>query len=50
MGGRSVHNDPIVLNITDQAHVMLESVGWLPYQEKLQGFHTEITLEFMKNL
>lgn len=36
--------------VLDQACVILEHIGWFQYLNKLQGFHEEMTLEFLQNL
>jgi len=50
MGGRAIQNEPTVLIVSDQALVILERAGWMQYLNKLQGFHEEMTLEFLQNL
>lgn len=39
-----------MLRVPDQACVILQRVSWLHYLTKLQGFHEEMTLEFLQNL
>lgn len=50
MGAKAIHSEPIVLRVSEQAHEILQRVGWLQYLTKLQGFHEEITIEFLQNL
>jgi len=50
MGGKSIRSEPTVLRVSDQASAILERVSWLKYLTKLQGFHEEMTLEFLHNL
>lgn len=47
MVGRAIQNEPLVLTVSDQAHAILEHAGWMQYLNRLQGFHEELTLEFL---
>jgi hypothetical protein len=50
MGGRSVHREPTLLQVTEQAREILHRLGWTEYFNWLQGYDTNITLEFFQNL
>lgn len=50
MGGRAIRSEPPVLMVSDQAREILERTGWLQCLNSLQGFHEELTLEFLQNL
>jgi len=50
MGGRSVHRDPTLLRVTEQAREILHHLGWTEYFNHLQGDDTNVTLEFFQNL
>jgi hypothetical protein len=50
MGGRSVRREPTLLQVTEQAREILHCLGWTKYFNRLQGYDTNITLEFFQNL
>jgi hypothetical protein len=50
MDRRGVHRDPTLLNITDQARDILHQPRWTEYFNRLQGYDTNVTLEFFQNL
>jgi hypothetical protein len=50
MGGQSVHREPTLLQVTEQAREILHQLGWAEYLNWLQGYDTNITLEFFQNL
>lgn len=50
MGEREIWSEPRVLMVSDQTCKILEHAGWLQYLNILQGFHEELTLEFLQNL
>ena len=50
MGERAIQSEPPILMVADQAHKILECIGSLYYLKRLQGFHKELTLEFLQNL
>jgi hypothetical protein len=50
MGGRSVRREPTLLQVTEQAREILHHLGWMEYFNCLQGYDTNVTLEFFQNL
>jgi hypothetical protein len=50
MGGRSVHRESTLLQITEQAREILHRLGRIEYFSCLQGYDTNVTLEFFQNL
>jgi hypothetical protein len=50
MGGKSVHREPTLLQIIEQAIEMLHHLGWTKYFSRLQGYDTNVMLEFFQNL
>jgi hypothetical protein len=50
MGGRSVRREPTLLQVTEQAREILHRLGWTEYFNRLQGYDTNIMLEFFQNL
>ena len=50
MGGNSLRNEPIKFPISDTASAILQQADWLTYVHRLQGFDTEIAIEFLQNL
>ena len=50
MGGNSLHNEPKKFQVTELAHTILQQSIWISYMEKLQGFNTEIAIEFLQNV
>lgn len=49
MGGHSICHEPTQLLAIEEAHGILNRVGWLEYFEQLQGFDNEVAVEFMQN-
>ena len=45
-----MHRDPTLLNITEKARDILHQLGWMEYFNRLQGYDTNVTLEFFQNL
>jgi hypothetical protein len=45
-----VHREPTLLQVTEQAREILHHLGWMEYFNRLQGYDTNITLEFFQNL
>jgi hypothetical protein len=50
MGGRSVRREPTLLQVIEQAREILHHLGWTEYFIHLQGYDTNVTLEFFQNL
>jgi hypothetical protein len=50
MGGRGVRREPTLLQVTEQARDILHRLGWTEYFNRLQGYDTNVTLEFFQNL
>jgi hypothetical protein len=50
MGGRGVHREPTLLNLIEQVRDILHQLGWTDYFNWLQGYDTNVTLEFFQNL
>ena len=49
MDGQSVHREPTLLQVTEQAREVLHCLGWTKYFNRLQGYDMNITLEFFQN-
>jgi hypothetical protein len=50
MGGISVHREPTLLQVIEQAREILHHLEWTEYFSHLQGYDTNVTLEFFQNL
>ena len=50
MGGNSLWNKPVNFPISDTNSAILQQASWLTYVHRLQGFDTEIAIEFLQNL
>jgi hypothetical protein len=50
MGGRSVRWEPTLLQVTEHAREILHHLGWTEYFNRLQGYDTDITIEFFQKL
>jgi hypothetical protein len=50
MGGRSVCRELTLLQVTEQAREILHRLGWTKYFSHLQGYDTNVMLEFFQNL
>lgn len=50
MRGNAICSEPIILRLLEHAREIFECVNWLQYMTNLQGFHEEITLEFLQNI
>jgi hypothetical protein len=50
MGGRGVRREPTLLKLTEQARDILHQLGWMEYFNRLQGYDTNVMLEFFQNL
>ena len=50
MGRNSLRNEPSKFLISDVASATLQQASWLTYVHQLQGFDTEVEIEFLQNL
>ena len=50
MGGRTVHREPLILAIFDEAREILARAGWIAYFMRFQPPNEEIAIEFLQNL
>jgi hypothetical protein len=50
MGGRSVRRESTLLRVTEQAREILHRLGWTEYFSRLQGYDTNVRLEFFQNI
>jgi len=47
MGGRSIHNEPQVLMVSDAAREILARAGWIVYLNQLQQSNETVAIEFL---
>jgi len=50
MGGRSVHQEPTLIQVIEQARTILHHLGWTYYFNWLQGYDMNTMLELFQNL
>jgi hypothetical protein len=50
MGGRGVRREKTLLQVIEKARDILHQMGWTDYFNRLQGYDTNVTLEFFQNL
>jgi hypothetical protein len=50
MGGQSVRREPTLLQVIEHAREILHRMGWMDYFNLLQGYNTNIMIEFFQNL
>ena len=50
MGGNSLCNEPTKFQVTEWVRTILQQSSWISYLNRLQGFNTEIEIEFLQNL
>lgn len=47
MGGRTVHQEPLTLAVSDEAREILARIGWTTYFTRFQPPNEEISIEFL---
>lgn len=50
MGGKAVHREPLVLQVSDRAREILIRVGWISYITRFHPSNEEISMEFLQHL
>lgn len=50
MEGRTMHREPLILVVSDEAREILACVRWIAYFTRFQLPNEEIAIEFLRNL